>query len=101
GQDHIHGGGKILTGRIRGSLRPTDPKDVNKNDCRQLMDNQVDFRRTYRRMRENLPYLAAPPRKDLAQDISLFLAKVLGVSDKYANQWQISIDEGHLRFSTF
>jgi hypothetical protein len=45
-QHHIHGGGKILTGRIRRSLRPTDPKDVNKNDCRQLVDNQVDFRRT-------------------------------------------------------
>jgi len=45
-QNHIHGGGKILTGRIRGSFRTTDPKDVNKNDCRQLMNNQVDFRRS-------------------------------------------------------
>ena len=52
-------------------------------------------------MRENLPYLAAHRREDLAQNISLFLAKVLRVSDKYANQRQISIDEGYLRLSTF
>jgi len=48
-----------------------------------------------------LPYLPAHWRKNLAQDISLFLAEVLWVSDKYANQRQISIDEGYLRFNAF
>jgi hypothetical protein len=65
------------------------------------VDNQIEFRRSQGFVRKYLPYLPAHWRKNLAQDISLFLAEVFWVSDKYTNQWQISIDEGYLRFHAF
>ena len=74
---------------------------MNKDDCRQLVDDQIEFRRSQRFVRKYLPYLPAHWRKNLAQDISLFLAEVFWVSDKNTNEWQISIDEGYLRFNAF
>jgi hypothetical protein len=50
------------------------------------VDNQIELRRSQGFLRKYLPYLPAHWRKNLAQDISLFLAEVLWVSDKYANQ---------------
>ena len=100
-QNHVHCGGQILTGRIRRPLRTTDAQDVYKNDCRELVDNQVELHGAQGFVGKNLSYFPAHRRENLSQEISLFLTEVLWISDKDANQRQISIDERYLRFGAF